>query len=194
MGDVTLAAHPWGGSWGTAGGLVGHNFGRVENCFATGMVSGGDTRGGLVGENVGSIYNSYSIGWVAGHGATVGGLVGTNSSWWWADRSGTVTNSYYNWQTSNQLDIGKGIPRSTVQMMSGVPSPFFFSGWSTDAWSFEPGDRYPWLTWMDGPYIYVPPVFPNPQPGNDYDSSDLPTPITAPTPVQSIFNQTIPAL
>ncbi len=66
------------------GSLVGHNEGRIANCYSSGSVSGGGIRvGGLVGSNGeydlggGSIANCYSIGSVNGSW-DVGGLVGMN--------------------------------------------------------------------------------------------------------------------
>ncbi len=69
------------------GGLVGYNSGRLSNSYATGSVSGSQYVGGLVGFNIGgSISNSYATGSVTGSGYFVGGLVGYNY--------GTISNSY----------------------------------------------------------------------------------------------------
>ena len=44
------------------GGLIGNNQGDIENCYATGFVSGRISTGGLVGYNSGDITNSYAAG------------------------------------------------------------------------------------------------------------------------------------
>ena len=69
------------------GGLVGANNGTVTNCYSTCMVSGVTDIGGLVGSNVdGGITASYSSGYITGL-AQVGGLVGGNYG-------GNITISY----------------------------------------------------------------------------------------------------
>jgi hypothetical protein len=64
------------------GGLVGENYGTIEQCHSTGEVSGDWSVGGLVGSNEGSITACYSTGTVSGNGSYcdggIGGLVGTN--------------------------------------------------------------------------------------------------------------------
>ena len=69
-----------------AGGLVGWNSGTIENCYATGNVTGIGYTGGLVGWNSGTIRNCYATAEVTGTGYT-GGLVGENNG-------GTITNCY----------------------------------------------------------------------------------------------------
>ena len=77
------------------GGLVGSNFGMVNNSYSRGRVSGIDRVGGLVGWSNGAINNSYSRGEVSGSLANVGGLVGYNERVGRSnDRGGTVNNSY----------------------------------------------------------------------------------------------------
>jgi len=66
-----------GNDW-YVGGLVGVNYGLVDNCYFTGNVRGGwSTVGGLVGFNYGKITDCHSDGEVAGR-SDVGGLVGRN--------------------------------------------------------------------------------------------------------------------
>lgn len=82
----------------TRGGLVGANFGTIDNTYVTGSIVGGDIygnddTGGLVGANFGIINNSYSTADVRGSnggyvffGIYVGGFVGSNH--------GTILNCY----------------------------------------------------------------------------------------------------
>lgn len=63
------------GSLYTVGGLVGENYGTVQNSFATGNVTGGDYIGGLVGDNYGVIDTSQASGNVMGD-EYIGGLAG----------------------------------------------------------------------------------------------------------------------
>ena len=75
------------------GSLVGHNAGSINNCYATGNVSGGDNAnnlGGLVGESYnGIISDSHATGSVSGGVLSIdfGGLLGHN-------RSGIISNCY----------------------------------------------------------------------------------------------------
>jgi hypothetical protein len=66
------------------GGLVGYNCdcAMVEDCYATGNVSGGTNVGGLTGNNWmrSEIIGSYALGDVNGSGSHVGGLTGWNYS------------------------------------------------------------------------------------------------------------------
>jgi hypothetical protein len=68
------------------GGLVGVNWGTINNSYASGSVTGGRWIGGLVGGNNGTVSNSFATGNVTGSSHDVGSLVGVNH--------GTVTNSY----------------------------------------------------------------------------------------------------
>ena len=70
----------------TVGSLVGLNEGVIEDCSATGSVSGKESVGGLVGDSDGDISGSYATGSVFGDDDYVGGLVGTNG--------GKINNSY----------------------------------------------------------------------------------------------------
>jgi hypothetical protein len=60
------------------GGLVGWNYGNINNCHSTGSVSGYQCVGGLMGYNSGTISNCYSTGVVTGgdYSNYLGGLVG----------------------------------------------------------------------------------------------------------------------
>ena len=73
-GTVTPAGDPV-----STGGLVGENYGTIENCTFTGTVSGGWATGGLAGENKASgvIRACRTSGTVDGENRT-GGLVGCN--------------------------------------------------------------------------------------------------------------------
>lgn len=81
------------------GGLVGVNYGIVNNSYATGNVSGsGWGAGGLVGANSGTVNKSYSTGSVSGNNA-VGGLVGDNNQ-------GMVSNSYATGNVNGDWYVG----------------------------------------------------------------------------------------
>jgi len=81
--DVAIHHAP---AWGAFGGLVGSNFGTVQNCYVTGnmvAVQSGAV-GGVVGTNFGTVQNCYATVSVAGNNH-VGGVVGSNQ--------GTVQNA-----------------------------------------------------------------------------------------------------
>ncbi len=83
------------------GGLVGMNYGRVTNCYATGSVTGtGNGTGGLVGYNYyGSVTDSYATGSVRGQ-TFVGGLVGDNYY------GNVVTNCYATGSVRGMMCVG----------------------------------------------------------------------------------------
>lgn len=100
-----------------AGGLVGRNGfntgGTVKNCYATGNVSGTIYSGGLIGIVVsGVIENCYSTGVVTisdpATYAQEAGLIGSNS--------GTVTNCFWDTQTSGKATSSGGTGKTTAQM------------------------------------------------------------------------------
>jgi hypothetical protein len=132
------------------GGLVGKNTCQggpdaiLRNVYAKGAVSGIEYVGGLVGINAGSsaaIDKSYAVGAVAGK-TDVGGLVGTN---YYYGSTGSITDSYYDQETSGQNDTGKGIPKSTVEMKQQAT----FIDWDfTNTWSIYEGLSYPFLGWQ----------------------------------------------
>jgi hypothetical protein len=152
----TVTATGTGNNGRHTGGLVGTNFNPgavVQNCWSDCTVSGESGTGGLVGRNASTISNSYSTGAVTGT-TSIGGLVGDNTS-------GTITNSYYDYQTSGQSDTGKGLSRTTAQMQAGTASSFInpdgtidatqnaanamFTGWDNDIWDFQDNTKYPIL-------------------------------------------------
>ena len=99
------------GDW-YVGGVVGSNYGNVENCYNTGTVSGKTLVGGVVGDNhvwgTGTVQSCYNAGDVSGVGS-VGGVVGNNSR--------TVENCYNTGMVSGNIDVGgvAGTNDGTVQ-------------------------------------------------------------------------------
>jgi filamentous hemagglutinin family protein len=128
-----------------AGGLVGLNGGAISNSYATGSVSApsgnaaANNIGGLVGlQNNGSISNSYATGLVTGNN-TLGGLVGGVAG------APTVTNSYWDTQTTGQnSSAGGGTGKTTAQMQTQATfTGFDFT--TTPVWRIYEGHTAPLL-------------------------------------------------
>ena len=133
------------------GGLVGDNYVNLSNSYSTCSVTGNSSVGGLVGHNSGNLSNSYSTGSVTGN-TTVGGLVGLN------DWGGTVTNSFWDTQTSGQSTSAGGTGKNTTQMQDIIT----FSGATWDIvavvnsgarntsyiWNIVNTLTYPFLSWQ----------------------------------------------
>ena len=134
----------------SVGGLTGKNAGTTSNSYATGSVTGDDNIGGLVGKNdkTGDVSNSYSTGNVTGN-TNVGGLMGKNQ--------GTVSNSFWDNQTSGQTGSAAGSGKPTEEMQD--IDTFTGAGW--DITAVDPGERntdniwnivddatYPFLSWQ----------------------------------------------
>ncbi|WP_189030785.1 GLUG motif-containing protein [Paenibacillus albidus] len=118
------------------GGLVGQTSGgTVSESFAAGSVDGHTGVGGLIGESCAEVSEAYAAGTVTGDMYT-GGLVGNNQP------GGTVSEGFYDSQTTRQSDDGKGHPTTTAQMKRQST----FKLWDfTDTWMIEEGTAYPVL-------------------------------------------------
>ncbi len=133
------------------GGLVGANVGNVTNSYATGSVTGGDYVGGLVGQNegTGTVNDSYATGSVTGN-VNVGGLVGENED--------TVTDSFWDIETSGQTTSDGGTGKNTTEMQNiitfsgamwniiGVINPTIPNPAYT--WNIVDDVTYPFLSWQ----------------------------------------------
>ncbi len=124
-----------------AGGLVGFSYGQIKQSYATGSVTAGAGStgvGGLVGANFtgGSIVQAYSVGAVsAGAGsAQVGGLAG--------DNGGSVSDGYWDTQTSGQKTSAGGMPMTTAQLQAALPP-----GFDPTVWGVIPTQTFPYLLW-----------------------------------------------
>jgi hypothetical protein len=118
------------------GGLVGSNTGNVTDSYARGNVTGTNSVGGFIGYNdLGVITYSYSIGYVTGTGSDIGGLIGTST--------GTVTDSFWDTETSEQADSAGGTGTTTAEMKLIST----FSGWDIGYNDDAYNDGYPFLSW-----------------------------------------------
>ena len=165
------------------GVLAGHINGDVVACYTTGAITGGNFVGGLVGYmgaagttpsihssysrasvtanfnkgglvgrvNLGSITNSYSTGSVPGS-ISVGGLVGvvTGSN----AASISVTNSYWDTQTSGLTTSIRGSGQSTAALQNPTGYTGIYANWNAnidgetgadDPWDFGSPGWYPSL-------------------------------------------------
>ena len=148
------------GSNDYVGGFVGSSGGTITNTYSTGTVTGitSGNVGGLVGYNeYGIVTNSYSIGYVIGSN-NVGGLVGSNS--------GTITDSFWDNETSGQETSSGGTGKTTAEMKNVSIFTDQNSEGLTTAWDFvdNPNDDvlgynswdinlltnngYPFLSWQ----------------------------------------------
>jgi hypothetical protein len=122
----------------SVGGLVGLNeMGTISNSYSNGKVIGDSGVGGLVGGNDATVNNSYSIGSVTGN-EYVGGLVGSNIE------LGTVSNSFWDIETSGQSTSDGGTGKTTAQMKS--ITTLSSAGWDIVSVS-GPSDRNPAYIW-----------------------------------------------
>jgi len=121
------------------GGLVGGNGydSIVSHSYATGNVNGHECAGGLVGTNVGSVGDSYSTGNVTGN-SSVGGLVGDDGS------TGTVSDSFWDTETSGQSTSAGGTGKNTTEMRD--IATFSGASWNIAAVA-NPGTRNPAYIW-----------------------------------------------
>ncbi len=136
------------------GGLVGSNSSTVACCYSTCAVSGVYDAGGLVGQNAGNVNVSYSTGTVIGTGR-VGGLVG---SYYFL---GTVTQCFWDTQTSGQAESAGGTGKTTAEMKdirTYRGTGWDFRGESEDGlhegWQMPEDGGYPVLSIFHG---YTPP-------------------------------------
>ena len=151
----------------SVGGLIGENTGVISNSFATGNVNAqGRYTGGLIGFTWAAVSDSYSTGNVSSvDGYGIGGMLGraagaaiTNSfstgrvnigssylvggflgygGW-----GSSVSNCYWNIQTSGQGTSAGGTGLTTSQMMNSSN----FSGWDlTNTWRIYDGLTNPLL-------------------------------------------------
>ena len=135
-----------GGLVSSIGGLVGWNQGTVTASYATGSVTAGSLAasiGGLVGWNRsgGTVTASYATGRVSGGNQHVGGLVGQNN--------GTVTNGYWDTQTSGQSGSGGGDGKTTAQLRQPTGYTGIYAGLERPERSMGPAVT-PRRTWDFG--------------------------------------------
>ena len=132
------------------GGLVGYNHGTISDSYSTGNLVGSEKVGGLVGWNRDdTVSNSYSTGSVTGD-VYVGGLVGYNED--------TVTDSFWDIETSGQDTSDGGTGKTTVEMMdidtfSEAAWPIIAVGGPgerniTYTWNIVDSTTYPFLSWQ----------------------------------------------
>ena len=150
-----IASYYRGAVGGTTrvGGLAGYtSIGTIVASYATGAVSGNHSLGGLVGEMISptTITASYSTGLVTGSTNTnIGGLVGFTL--------GTVTDSYWDTETSGQATSGGGTGKTTSELQT--PTAYgtgIYANWNLDLdldgdsinddpWNFGAATQYPRL-------------------------------------------------
>ena len=135
---VTVSA---AGNNSRGGGLVGElQGGTLSASYATGRVTTNSRGGGLVGElQGGTLSASYATGRVTatGSNSAIGGLVGLSLS------GGTVTNSYYDRETSGQSDTGKGEPKTTAELQTPTGYTGIYANWDVNV-DGRPGNDNPW--------------------------------------------------
>ena len=129
------------------GGLCGRNdAGEITNCYATGVVEGilySGYLGGLCGRNISgsTISNCYSIGQVVGFGTYYGGLCGRNTA--------TISNCFWDTQTSGDKYSSGGTGKTTAQMQTGSTFTDAPASWDfADTWWINDGRDYPKLAWQ----------------------------------------------
>jgi len=137
------------------GGLVGliQFGGLINNTHTWGSVFGESSVGGLVGHTQGSpspnsfVNFSYSASSVTGN-TDVGGLIGSKTT------NTHIANSFYDSIISGQDDEGKGIPKTTSQMMNIATYADLANPWSIvlienhndEVWVINNGSSYPMLS------------------------------------------------
>ncbi len=165
------------GTGNYVGGLAGSNDGSVTECCSSGVVSGNMYVGGLVGYSrswmygPGRIMDCYSMAAVSATTGSAGGLVGFNSGAIircystgpvsapvgagglvgepWEDWGATVTDCFWDTETSGQATSTGGMGKTTLEMYAA--STFVAWGACVSVWTIDDGRDYPRLVWENGP-------------------------------------------
>lgn len=133
----------------TAGGIVGGNFGIVNNCYSRAVVTGGSKVGGIVGFNgySGAITKCYSTGTFSSSDSYVGSICGyetggtlkwcysTIAGLYYSAKAGTI--SYVSTKTTSQI--------KTLSNLTGFDS----LNWGTDS---SVNNGYPYLKTLEETY------------------------------------------
>ena len=119
------------------GGLIGYEQkSTISNCYATGAVTGDASIGGLIGiSDAATIDDCFSTGAPTGN-LHVGGLIGEHSS--------TVTNCFWDTETSGTETSSAGTGKTTAQMKLIAT----FSDWSIALAIPDENNGYPYLGWQ----------------------------------------------
>ena len=136
-------------TWAYVGGLVGlAKTEAISNCYSHATVIAQDKEyvGGLVGKFIddlqGTLENCCSTGVVTSDADHVGGLIGGK------DPETTVSNSFWDTETSGQATSDGGTGKTTEQMKTKST----FTGWDLDTiWNICEGiyiPSYPWFRWQ----------------------------------------------
>jgi len=137
---------------GTVGGFIGMNYtnSEVNNCYSTGSVNGTGNIGGFAGySNNASMNYCFSTGTVTGS-TTTGGFIG-------GAVSGTISNSFWDIETSEQPTSAGGTGKTTAEMKT--ISTFTGAAWdfvgesvngTNDYWNINGinNSGYPYLSWQ----------------------------------------------
>jgi filamentous hemagglutinin family protein len=158
-------------------GIAAENWGTITDAYVTGTIMGtfsppagqGVWAGGLVALNYGTISQSYSTAAVSAiddingvYAGFIGGLVTESVSVQGFATHTTVTQSYWDTQTSGQATSnGGGIGLTTSVFTSGLPSGFNPSVWGSNS-SINTG--YPYFLAPSAPTVFVPTVGSGPTP------------------------------
>ena len=146
--DTYATGNVSGSGFADVGGLVGdnRNTGVITAAYAQGSVSGSaDNYGGLLGSNQGVVTFCFSTGEVPQSG---GGLIERNGS------NGTVTNCYWDTETSGQANSDGGIGKTSQELQSPTGYTGIYAAWNVDLdgdgtvddpWGFGTPTEYPTL-------------------------------------------------
>lgn len=133
----------------------------ISNSYSRGSVTGADLVGGLTGVNYGRLDNVYNSGAVTGSGNGVGGLVG----WINGDYGGSVNNGFWDNSVNSTLtDNGAGTGKSTVEMMLQTTFGAWDISTADNAatvWRIFEGQSYPLLRAFFAPQTitgFLPPL------------------------------------
>jgi hypothetical protein len=131
-----------------SGGLVGANTGIIENSYTTTDVEvetlqiAKNYSGGLVGSNFGTIENSYASNTLtvaASSDSSVGGLVGSSSSF----SGATTNNSYYDKTKNTGIMSDSSLGKSTTDLKNLAT----FSDWDIESYTSNE-NTFPTLSWQ----------------------------------------------
>ena len=128
------------------GGLVGINEAGIENSFSRATASAPAGVAALAGINDGAISDSYAVGLVTGATDT-GGLVAISLF-------GSVNDSFWDKNTTNQLGSAGGTGKYTFQMK--MAATYTLVGWDlAGTWSICQITNYPRLVWQIPPADFL---------------------------------------